>query len=62
MAIPYVKFERGTIAAYNNLKTNNKLNNDTLYFVYESSDSETGKLYLGTKLISGGVSNTSEVL
>lgn len=50
----YVKFQRGTIAAYDAQKTANKINNDTLYFVYENASSTTGKLYLGQKLISGG--------
>jgi hypothetical protein len=45
----YVKFYRGTETAYNNLLLKN---DDTLYFVYET-DSNTGKLYLGSKLIAG---------
>ena len=44
----YVKFIRGTTAAFNKLESKDK---DTLYFI---SDNETsGKLYLGNKLISG---------
>lgn len=50
MAVNYVKFQRGTIAAYNRLTAPN---DDTLYFVYESKDATDGKLYLGKKLISG---------
>jgi len=56
MAINYVKFMRGTQALYNSLATKDS---DTLYFVYESAGSETGKLYLGNKLISGSSSNPS---
>lgn len=54
--IHYVKFLRGTIAAYENLKTNDRLDNDTLYFVYTSSEATKGLLYLGDKLISGSTS------
>ena len=46
----YVKFLRGTPAAYENLLVKD---NDTLYFISESNSS-TGKLYLGNKLIAGG--------
>ena len=56
MAINYVKFMRGTQALYNSLATKDQ---DTLYFVYDSASSETGKLYLGNKLISGSSSNPS---
>lgn len=56
MAVNYVKFMRGTQALYNSLVTKD---NDTLYFVYESASSETGKLYLGNKLISGSSENPS---
>ena len=49
----YVKFYRGTQTAYNNLLLKN---DDTLYFVYET-DANTGKLYLGSKLIAGAVSS-----
>lgn len=51
--IHYVKFLRGTIAAYEALKTNDRLDNDTLYFVYTSTEATKGLLYLGDKLISG---------
>lgn len=51
MPANYVKFLRGTEAAYNSLATKDA---DTLYFVYQNADSSSGKLYLGTKLISGG--------
>ena len=56
MAVNYVKFMRGTQTLYNSLATKDQ---DTLYFVYESANAETGKLYLGNKLISGSSSNPS---
>jgi hypothetical protein len=46
----YVKFQRGSEQAYKNLVVKNQ---DTLYFVYDNSDSTAGKLYLGERLISG---------
>lgn len=46
----YVKFLRGTPAAYENLTPKD---NDTLYFISETNSS-TGVLYLGSKLIAGG--------
>lgn len=45
----YVKFLRGTPAAYSALETKNT---DTLYFISEP-ESLYGKLYLGSKLIAG---------
>lgn len=46
---------RGSVAAWNLLLTTpNKIDNDTLYFIYESNDNvNEGVLYLGQKLISG---------
>lgn len=56
MAANYVRFYRGSPEAYaKELK-----NNDTLYFVY-SSDSNKGSLYLGDRLISGNVSNITDL-
>ena len=50
----YVKFIRGTTAAFDKLDIKDK---DTLYFI---SDNETsGQLYLGSKLISGGGDSVS---
>lgn len=46
----YVKFQRGSEQAYVNLAVKN---DDTLYFVYDGSDATSGKLYLGTRLLSG---------
>lgn len=47
----YVKFLRGTPEAYK--KLGNRVDPDTLYFIYEV-DSNQGVLYLGTKKIAGG--------
>ena len=56
MAANYVRFYRGSPEAYaKELK-----NNDTLYFVY-SSDSNKGSLYLGDRLISGNISNITDL-
>ena len=64
MALPnYVKFQRGSLAAYNRLSTKDE---NTLYFIYDSEDTSQGTLYLGSRLIgsvggSGGVNNLSEL-
>jgi hypothetical protein len=55
----YVKFMRGSLAAYNKLVTNNRTDDDTLYFL-SGTDGEEGYLYLGTKLISGPENLNSE--
>ena len=46
---------RGSVAAWTTLlQTPNKIDDDTLYFIYESVENPTeGSLYLGKKLISG---------
>lgn len=49
----YVKFLRGTPAAWASLETKDT---DTLYFISENG-AEKGKLYLGPKLISDGTVN-----
>lgn len=59
----YVKFQRGSEQAYNNLAIKNQ---DTLYFVYDGQDSTKAKLYLGERLLSGvgegtGVTTLSEL-
>ena len=59
----YVKFQRGSEQAYNNLAVKNQ---DTLYFVYDGQDSTKAKLYLGERLLSGvgegtGVTTLSEL-
>lgn len=53
-AIRYVNFQEGLRKAYENLKVKD---NDTLYFVMDSPDSKTGTLYLGDKLIDGGLTH-----
>ena len=54
----FVKFSRGLLSAYNNLSRKDP---DTLYLVYESNESTSGSLYLGSKLISsvGSITPTS---
>ena len=51
----FVKFSRGLLSAYNNLSRKDP---DTLYLVYESNESTSGSLYLGSKLISSVGSTT----
>ena len=64
MAIPnYVKFQRGTLTAYNRLSVKDE---NTLYFIYDAVDETKGTLYLGSRLIGsvggqGGVNNLSEL-
>lgn len=64
MALPnYVKFQRGSLVAYNRLSVKDE---NTLYFIYDAEDNTKGTLYLGSRLIgsvggSGGVSNLSEL-
>ena len=52
----YVKFVRGSSLVFNGLQNKDS---DTLYFITDS-DSGKGYLYLGDKLISGGVSDLSD--
>ena len=54
MATSYVKFQRGSQAAYDKLVTNNRVDENTLYFIYPEGNGTVGKLYLGARLISGG--------
>ena len=61
MAVSYVKFQRGTQAAYDKLTVRDASNNiikkpddNTLYFIYPEGNDSTGRLYLGDRLISGG--------
>lgn len=49
----YVKFVRGTYSAWESLKTQNQVADDTLYFIYENKDAEKGVLFLGHKQIGG---------
>lgn len=50
----YVRFQRGTRAAYEALKTSQKLNENTLYFIYPDDNNNVGELYMGSRIISGG--------
>lgn len=61
-SVHYVKFYRGSTAAYELLKNNNRLNSDTLYFVYTNANATKGLLYLGDKLISGSVDGSGQVV
>lgn len=54
MAVNYVKFQRGSQAAYDLLKKNGQLDNNTLYFIYPENDASVGALYMGERIISGG--------
>ena len=54
----YVRFLRGTKAAFDKIITKDK---DTLYFIYDSEDQAKGSLYLGNKLIGGGSGSTTTV-
>lgn len=58
VGIKYVKFLRGTPKAFDKVETKDV---DTLYFISEK-DATTGKLYLGSKLISGGEVGTLDDL
>ena len=57
MAVNYVKFYRGSKLAFDRLTEKNA---DVLYFITDS-DSNRSSLYLGDKLIAGGISNLSEL-
>lgn len=62
--VHYVKFFRGSTKAWETLLSiPHGVDNDTLYFIYDSLDSTVGKLYLGKKLISKNVGdeNTSTI-
>ena len=50
----YVRFQRGTTDAYKALKEAGTLDNNTLYFIYDEGNEDTGALYMGTRFISGG--------
>ena len=53
----YVKFYRGSSVAFENLLNKNS---DTLYFITDS-DSNKSSLYIGDKLIIGGITSLSEL-
>lgn len=50
----YVRFQRGSQEAYNSLKSAGRLNDYTLYFIYDPDNKTIGSLYMGSRLISGG--------
>lgn len=50
----YVRFQRGSRAAYQALLDANRIDNNTLYFIYPEDNKAVGELYLGTRIISGG--------
>lgn len=52
----YVKFNRGSLAAYNNTVKNS----DTLYFIHNDDETKYS-IYLGEKPVASGVSNISEI-
>ena len=54
MNLNFVKFSRGSAAAYTALKNSNRLDPETLYFIYDSTAPQNGGLlYLGDVLIGG---------
>ena len=57
MAVKYVKFVRGSSLAFENVINKDS---DTLYFITDT-DTSKGSLYLGDKLISGGVSDLANL-
>ena len=54
MPINYVKFQRGTLQAYETLKASGRLDDNTLYFIRTEDEGGVGRLYMGNNLISGG--------
>lgn len=50
----YVRFQRGSRVAYQALLDANRIDNNTLYFIYPEDNKAVGELYLGTRIISGG--------
>lgn len=63
MALNFVKFQRGSSAAYEALKTRHALESDALYFIYDKAKpQEGGLLYLGEVLIGGtGINGASQL-
>lgn len=54
MGYEYVRFQRGSQAAYDALKKAGRLDPNTLYFIYDDTNNSVGALYMGTRIISGG--------
>ena len=63
MALNFVKFQRGSSAAYEALKTRHAVESDALYFIYnKDKPQEGGLLYLGEVLIGGtGITGASQL-
>ena len=55
MPVNFVKFQRGSQAAYDRLKQANRIEEDALYFIYNDANDTSlgGLLYLGERLIGG---------
>lgn len=62
MAVNFVKFERGLKSTYTTKKNAGRLDNNTLYFVYDTADAVKGELYLGSKLIGGTSAESASTL
>jgi hypothetical protein len=58
----YVKFRRGTPTAFNQLLQSGRVEQDTLYFIYDESGTLSAELYLGNKKISGTGDSTTNSL
>ena len=54
MGYEYVRFQRGSQAAYEALKKANRLDENTLYFIYDDDNNSVGALYMGARIISSG--------
>lgn len=50
----YVRFQRGSLSAYNALKDAGQLDENTLYFIYDNANKSVGALYMGDRIISSG--------
>ena len=62
MAVNFVKFQRGPQNIYDSLVAKQKIDENTLYFIYDPNTPEDGGLlYLGYTLIGGTGSNLSSI-
>ena len=61
MAINYVRFQRGSITAYETLLASNRIDDNTLYFIYADDNADSGSLYMGTKRIGGSENSFSSM-
>lgn len=55
----YVKFQKGSVEAFEALGRQGRVEENTLYFIYDKNNPNNGLLYLGNRLISG---NNSQML